>query len=96
MQTILQSLLNYLDFHHRLQPSSSPSLPPHLLSYEKVFGEGYVSSGGPDTTREFVKSLNLHPGDRVLDLGCGIGGGDFYMVGCTSPLPSITGTEEAF
>ena len=67
-------------------PPPPPSSPPPR--YEKIFGEGYVSSGGPDTTQEFVKSLNLRPGDRVLDLGCGIGGGDFYMVSYTSPPPS--------
>ena len=55
-----------------------------------------MSSGGPDTTREFVKSLNLRPGDRVLDLGCGIGGGDFYMVGCTSPSLPLQGRRKHF
>ena len=78
-----------------LTRTSSPSLtltlmhPRPSLRYEKIFGEGYVSSGGPDTTREFVKSLNLRPGDRVLDIGCGIGGGAFHMVSYASrpPLP---------
>ncbi|KAJ6796782.1 phosphoethanolamine N-methyltransferase 1-like [Iris pallida] len=50
-----------------------------ILRYERVFGEGFVSTGGIDTTKEFVAKLDLKPGHRVLDVGCGIGGGDFYM-----------------
>ncbi|KAJ6811152.1 phosphoethanolamine N-methyltransferase 1-like [Iris pallida] len=50
-----------------------------ILRYERVFGEGFVSTGGIDTTKEFVAKLDLKPGQRVLDVGCGIGGGDFYM-----------------
>ncbi|KAJ4848380.1 Glycylpeptide N-tetradecanoyltransferase 2 [Turnera subulata] len=50
-----------------------------ILRYERVFGEGYVSTGGIETTKEFVAKLDLKPGQKVLDVGCGIGGGDFYM-----------------
>lgn len=50
-----------------------------ILRYEKMFGAGFVSTGGLSTTEEFVDLLNLKPGQKVLDVGCGIGGGNFYM-----------------
>ncbi|CAO2838038.1 unnamed protein product [Amaranthus hypochondriacus] len=50
-----------------------------ILLYERVFGPGYVSPRGIETTREFVSKLDLKPGQKVLDVGCGIGGVDFYM-----------------
>lgn len=50
-----------------------------ILRYERIFGEGFVSTGGIETTKEFVDKLELKAGQKVLDVGCGIGGGDFYM-----------------
>ncbi|CAL9031702.1 unnamed protein product, partial [Prunus brigantina] len=51
-----------------------------ILRYERVFGQGFVSTGGiAETTKEFVAMLDLKPSQKVLDVGCGIGGGDFYM-----------------
>ncbi|KAB2090089.1 hypothetical protein ES319_A03G103200v1 [Gossypium barbadense] len=50
-----------------------------ILRYERIFGPGYVSTGGIETTKEFVGKLDLKPGQKVLDVGCGIGGGDIYM-----------------
>ncbi|CAF0750482.1 unnamed protein product [Adineta ricciae] len=57
-----------------------------VLRYEKIFGPGFVSTGGLDTTKEFVESLHLKDDQLVLDVGCGIGGGDIYMAktyGCS-------------
>lgn len=50
-----------------------------ILRYEKVFGDGFVSTGGSETTGEFIKSLELKPNMRVLDVGCGLGGAAFLM-----------------
>lgn len=52
-----------------------------ILRYEKVFGEGYVSTGGHDTTRYLSEKLSglLRPGVRVLDVGSGIGGAAFHL-----------------
>jgi len=50
-----------------------------ILMYERIFGPTYVSVGGEHTTSLFVEKLNLKPNQKVLDIGCGIGGSAFYM-----------------
>ena len=55
-----------------------------ILRYEKIYGNGFVSTGGLATTNEFLKQLDLKIGQRVLDIGCGLGGGSlnnsvFYL-----------------
>lgn len=50
-----------------------------ILRYERIFGHGFVSTGGAETTEKFLATLDLKPGQKVLDIGCGIGGGDFMM-----------------
>jgi len=50
-----------------------------ILSYEKIFGKHFISTGGKETTEEFVEMLDLKAGQHVLDIGCGIGGSAFYM-----------------
>lgn len=47
--------------------------------YEWIFGEAYLSTGGLETTEEIIPLLKLKPGNHVLDVGCGLGGHDFYM-----------------
>jgi len=50
-----------------------------ILRYEAIFGRTYVSVGGETTTKDFVNLLDLKPGMKVLDIGCGTGGSAFYM-----------------
>ncbi|MFO0950990.1 MAG: methyltransferase domain-containing protein [Isosphaeraceae bacterium] len=52
-----------------------------ILRYEKIFGAGYISTGGPETTDYLIARLGpaLKPGVRVLDVGSGIGGAAFAL-----------------
>ncbi|XP_039257506.2 uncharacterized protein LOC120334118 [Styela clava] len=50
-----------------------------ILRYEEIFGRDYISTGGHSTTQEFCGSLGLTKGQKVLDVGCGIGGSAFHM-----------------
>jgi phosphoethanolamine N-methyltransferase len=52
-----------------------------ILRYEKIFGDGYVSTGGPETTQYLCSKLEgtLRPGIKVLDVGSGIGGAVFHL-----------------
>ena len=47
--------------------------------YEAVFGEDFVSPGGYNMAVDLIKCLDLQPGSRVLDVGCGLGGSAFVM-----------------
>jgi phosphoethanolamine N-methyltransferase len=44
-----------------------------------IWGEGYLSPGGPQAVREIMAGIDL-AGTRVLDIGCGIGGLDQVIV----------------
>ncbi|XP_013930658.1 PREDICTED: phosphoethanolamine N-methyltransferase 1-like [Thamnophis sirtalis] len=50
-----------------------------IRRYEWVFGPTFVSTGGLSSTKDLVRQLDLKSGQHVLDVGCGLGGSDFYM-----------------
>ena len=50
-----------------------------ILRYEKIFGHGFVSSGGLKLTKSFCDRLTFGEKTRVLDIGSGLGGAAFYM-----------------
>jgi phosphoethanolamine N-methyltransferase len=50
-----------------------------ILVYECIFGKTYVSTGGQSTTTKFCQRLDLKPDQKILDIGCGIGGSAFYL-----------------
>lgn len=50
-----------------------------IEKYQRIYGRDFVSPGGAETAREFIGMLELRPGQRVLDAGCGIGGAAFLM-----------------
>ena len=56
-----------------------PQYPKHFVDrLEILWGEGFLSPGGPDEVREIVKGIDLS-GRSVLDIGCGTGGVDFVL-----------------
>jgi phosphoethanolamine N-methyltransferase len=44
----------------------------HIAFLEAIWGEGYLSPGGPDEVARVLERLDL-TGKRVLDIGCGSG-----------------------
>ncbi|MDK1025690.1 MAG: methyltransferase domain-containing protein, partial [Gammaproteobacteria bacterium] len=58
---------------------SAQYLSASILQYEAVYGEDFVSPGGSEMAVELIEQLDLAPGSRVLDVGCGLGGSAFVM-----------------
>jgi len=68
---------------------------PENLVIEDFVGLDQFHVGGLETTRELASQMNLRPGLRLLDVGCGIGGPARYFAaahGCQ--VTGIDLTEE--
>lgn len=63
-----------------------------LTLLQMIWGEGYLSPGGPRAVREIVGGLDL-TGKRVLDIGCGLGGLDQVLL--TLGAAHVTGIDVA-
>lgn len=50
-----------------------------ILQYEKIYGPTHVCPGGHESTELFFGSMDLKPGQKILNIGCGIGGSAFYV-----------------
>jgi len=50
-----------------------------IRRYVSVYGEDFVSPGGAGMAMELIGKMNLKPDNRVLDVGCGLGGSAFLM-----------------
>jgi len=60
-------------------PDTNQYAPEEIRKYEAVYGRHFVSPGGEACARECVARLALAPGDKVLDVGSGLGGSAFLM-----------------
>ncbi len=49
-----------------------------VAGLEWVWGEGFLSPGGPDEVAAIVEGMDLS-GKRLLDIGCGLGGADVVL-----------------
>ncbi len=58
---------------------------------EAVWGEGFLSPGGPDEIRKIVEGVDFS-GKRVLDIGCGTGGIGLFITEQYAPA-SFTGVD---
>jgi SAM-dependent methyltransferase len=73
-------------------PGAEPEyddLPVRFL--EALWGDGYLSPGGPDEVRRIVRDVDFS-GKRMLDIGCGSGGITLFLAQ-EFPLAHITGFD---
>lgn len=61
-------------------PQESELYTADLVSMlEIVWGEGWLSPGGPEEVERLIRGIDF-TGKRLLDIGCGVGGIDFYLL----------------
>ena len=53
--------------------------PDSIRKYEAIYGPNFVSPGGQATALAVLSLVELTPGMRVLDVGCGLGGAALLM-----------------
>lgn len=63
----------------------------HIRFLELVWGEGYLSPGGPEEVRRVLEGIDLL-GKTVLDFGCGSGGISLFLARHFQPA-SVTGYD---
>jgi phosphoethanolamine N-methyltransferase len=62
------------------QPGEENFYPKSELPFfEKIWGKGFVSPGGPTEVAKILKGVELE-NKRILDIGCGMGGIDILLV----------------
>lgn len=75
---------------------STPAKRPQYASdglrrYEAIFGAGFLSAGGLDMTRSLCAEIGIQPRQKVLDIGCGLGGPAILMAETYSV--TVTGVD---
>jgi precorrin-6B methylase 2 len=78
-----------------MKPRNHDLTPPYaryLVRLTRPFPDFDVSFIKP-VRAEAVRLLNLHAGDRVLDLGCGMGGSFPFLVDAVGPTGEVVGVE---
>ena len=72
-----------------IKRQSDPYSEKNIAIFEKIFGKSYISPGGEESASTFVRSLDLHEGQAVLDVACGAGGPAFLMARYDKEMYSI-------